>query len=85
MGVTVIERPKRGAPGVVRLKVLGGSEAKTLTVRLTEEQFEVATEAIKAERVLSVSGRQEREGRTYWLYDASDLVTMSFFTISVPR
>jgi len=74
--VSVVERPKRGAPGIVRLKVLKGSEATTIRVRLTQEQFEVAAEAITAERFLSVSGRQEREGRTYWLYDASDLVTV---------
>jgi hypothetical protein len=74
--VTVVERPKRGAPGIVRLKVLAGSEARTLRVRLTEQQFDVALEAIRAERVLSVSGRQEREGRTYWLYDAHDLVAI---------
>jgi hypothetical protein len=74
--VNVVERPGRGEPGVVRLKVLAGSEARTLRVRLSEEQFGVALEAIRAERVLSVSGRQEREGRTYWLYDAGDLETI---------
>lgn len=64
--VSVIERPKRREPGVVRLKVLAGSDARTLRVRLTEDQFEVAAEAIKAEQFSwqCRDGRNARGGRT---------------------
>ena len=71
--VSVVERPKRGAPGVVRLRVLRGSKANTIRVRLTQEQFEVAADAIKDDQAIFVSGRQEKDGRTFWLYDVTEL------------
>lgn len=74
--VSVVARPKRGEPGLIRLKVISGSEAATLQVRLNEEQFEIATTAIAQELGLSVTGRQEREGNRYWLYNASRLRTV---------
>jgi hypothetical protein len=71
--VSVVARPRRGQPGLISLKVLAGTDARTLRVRLTDEQFQMAAQAITAEQGVSISGRQEKEGRTYWLYDAGDL------------
>jgi hypothetical protein len=71
--VNVVARPERGQPGVVRVRVVSGSEARSVQVRLSEEQFEVAASAIAHEQGIVVSGRQEREGNRYWLYHASNL------------
>lgn len=68
--LSLVSRPKRGQMGVVRLKVSAGSEASTLQIRLEEEAFEVAAAAIAREQEVQVTGRQERDGNRYWLYDA---------------
>ncbi|MBT2532802.1 hypothetical protein J7E83_11850 [Arthrobacter sp. ISL-48] len=68
--LSLVSRPKRGEMGVVRLKVSAGSEASTLQIRLSEESFEVAAAAIAHEEEVQVTGRQERDGNRYWLYDA---------------
>jgi hypothetical protein len=51
----------------------GNTEARTLKIPLTEEQFEIAAQAITLEQGLVVSGRQEKEKRTTYLYDASGI------------
>jgi hypothetical protein len=71
--VRLLARPKRGENGLVSLRVISGSEANSIRVPLSEEQFEVAAEAITHDMPLTVSGRQEREGNRYWLYNASGL------------
>lgn len=71
--VTVVARPKRRESGIVRLNVQSGSKASSIQVRLTEDQFEVAAGAIAHGQALTVSGRQEKEGNRYWLYDADDV------------
>jgi hypothetical protein len=68
--LSLVSRPKRGEMGVVRLKVTAGSEASTLQIRLGDEAFEVAAAAIAHEEEVQVTGRQERDGNRYWLYDA---------------
>jgi hypothetical protein len=72
--VSLVARPKRGENGAIRLKVIAGSDARTLQVPVTNDQFEVAARAIAEEQGLSVSGRQEKEGRFHYLYDAAELV-----------
>lgn len=69
--LSLVSRPKRGEMGVVRLKVSAGSEASTLQIRLEDDAFEVAAAAIAHEEEVRVTGRQERDGNRYWLYDAS--------------
>ncbi|MEU3137540.1 hypothetical protein ABZ691_32840 [Streptomyces sp. NPDC006854] len=67
--VTQLERPKPGDPGVVRLDVFSGSKAKKMRVRLKVEDYDLAVDAHRNNLALRVSGRQEVEGRYYWLYD----------------
>jgi hypothetical protein len=56
-------------PGVIRLDVLSGSLAKKLRVRLEGEHYNLALDAHKDGLGFAVTGRQEREGPYYWLYD----------------
>ncbi|MFI1518352.1 hypothetical protein [Kitasatospora cineracea] len=67
--VTLLDRPKPGSPGVVRLEVLSGTSAKKLRVRLKVEDYDMATDAHRLNMAIRVSGRQELEGKYYWLYD----------------
>ncbi|MFI6466644.1 hypothetical protein [Streptomyces sp. NPDC050528] len=67
--VTLLERPKPGNPGVVRLDVLSGTEARKMRVRLKVEDYDMAVDAHRNNLGLRISGRQELEGHFYWLYD----------------
>jgi hypothetical protein len=71
--LSLVARPRRGEAGVVRMHVVAGSSARTLQVRLDESSFEVAAEAIAHEAPIRMSGRQEKDGNRYWLYDVSDV------------
>ncbi|MBU8856659.1 MULTISPECIES: hypothetical protein [unclassified Micromonospora] len=65
--VTLLDRP--GTAGVIRLNVIEGSQAKKLRVRLPEELYDQAIQAFREGLAMRLSGRQEKEGRLYWLYD----------------
>lgn len=71
--LSLVARPKRGEAGLVRMKVLKGTSAKTLQIRLPEDQFETAASAIAADRAVTVSGRQEKEKNRHWLYDVNEV------------
>jgi hypothetical protein len=71
--VGVVARPKRGQHGLIRLRVLAGSDAGTLQIPLSEEQFEVAASAIAHDQGLTITGREEQEGTRHYLYDAREL------------
>lgn len=71
--VTLLERPSVESPGVIRMEVLSGSPAKKIRVRLDHDQYELALEAHKNDAGVVITGRQEREGRFYWLYDPIDI------------
>lgn len=58
---------------VIRLVIESGSVAKKARVRLTADQYRVALQAHASDAMLQVSGRLEREGNFYWLYDAADV------------
>jgi hypothetical protein len=73
-------RPRRAGTGQYRLRVLGGSPAPTLQVRLTEEQFSIAAGAIAEDLAPGVSGRQEKEGSQHWLCDAEELTVLELPT-----
>ncbi|WP_449215631.1 hypothetical protein [Streptomyces alfalfae] len=67
--MTQLERPKPGEPGVVRLDVFSGSRAKKMRVRLKVEDYDLAVDAHRNNLALRIRGRQEVEGRYFWLYD----------------
>jgi hypothetical protein len=73
--VEVLSRPKPGEFGIVRLEVVEGSAAKSVKIRLTEAQFEIAASSIAKERFVRVQGTQEREGDTFWMYNPRIVTT----------
>lgn len=68
--LSLVSRPSRGGSGLVRLRVAHGSEASSLQIPLDGQAFERAASAIGHEQQVIVTGRQERDGNRYWLYDA---------------
>jgi len=58
---------------VIRLNIADGADIRKARVRLSAEQYEQAIEAHHREASLRVSGRLEREGNLYWLYNAEDV------------
>jgi hypothetical protein len=71
--VSLVSRPSRRQSGVVRLRVVQGSEARSVQVRLTANQYELAAGAVTRDQGIAVSGRLEKEGNRYWLYDVTDI------------
>lgn len=71
--VTLLDRPKPGDAGVVRLTVTSGADVNVVRVRLGSDEYETALEAHQVGTELEVSGRLEREGQYFWLYNASQL------------
>jgi hypothetical protein len=71
--VTLLERARPRSPGVFRLDVLEGSQAKKIRVRLRQDAYELAIQAFSEGRGVLMSGRQEKEGHLWWLYDPSDI------------
>lgn len=76
--VTLLERPRPGVPGMIRLNVIDGSSAKKMRVRIPDQYYEVAIQAHREGKAIRLSGRQEKEGQQYWLYDPTspDLLTL---------
>ncbi len=74
--VSVVSRPSRKQAGIIRLRVVRGSSARTLSVRLSNEQYELAATAVTSNALLRVSGRQEKEGNRFWLYDVTDIMVI---------
>ncbi|PZF09193.1 hypothetical protein DEJ25_15300 [Curtobacterium sp. MCPF17_011] len=58
---------------LVRLDVGSGAEIKHARVRLTPEQYDLAVQAHAEGRWVSANGTLERDGRDYWLYNASEV------------
>lgn len=71
--VTLLDRPRPGTPGVIRLSVLDGSPARKIRVRIPEEVYDLAIQAHREGLAVRMRGRQEREGSLYWLYEPSDI------------
>jgi hypothetical protein len=71
--VTLLDRPRPGTAGVIRLNVIEGSQAKKVRVRLPEEMYDQAIEAFRDGLAMRLSGRQEKEGRLYWLYHPREI------------
>ena len=73
--VTLLSRSLHDTPArVIRLDVEHGAPARKVRVRLNASQYDVAIQAHSQERRLRVSGRLEKEGQQWWLYDADGLV-----------
>ncbi|MFI6437282.1 hypothetical protein [Streptomyces sp. NPDC050759] len=71
--VTLLERPNPGRPGLIRLDVLAGTSARKMRVRLNAEDYDLAMDAHRDNMALKITGRQEIEGRYYWLYDPEQI------------
>jgi hypothetical protein len=76
--VEVLTR-KVGRVGVVAINVLRGSDAKKVRVRLPVSDYEIALEAHKRMDAIKVTGRQERSGNYYWLYEARDVELVELY------
>lgn len=75
--VTLLSRTHDQTDHVIRVDIEHGAEARKARVRLSPEQYDVALEAHRQDVPIRVSGRLEREGHLYWLYDASDVTVVS--------
>ncbi|WP_326652594.1 hypothetical protein [Streptomyces sp. NBC_01750] len=81
--VTLLERPQFGRPGLIRVDVLSGSTAKKMRVRLKSEDYDLAMDAHRDNMAIKVTGRQEIEGRYYWLYDPERIELIPMEVIQV--
>jgi hypothetical protein len=75
--VTLLSRSSETSDRLIRLNIARGADVRKARVRLTAEQYELAMEAHQLEANLTVSGRLEREGNLYWLYDAREVALVS--------
>lgn len=71
--VTLLSRSSDEPDRLIRLNVEEGADIRKARVRLTAEQYELAMQAHRQESGFKVSGRLERDGNLYWLYDARDV------------
>jgi len=71
--VTLLSRDTPGDDQLIRLNVDTGADIRKARMRLSRDQYQLAMDAHRREASLRVSGRLEREGRLYWLYDARDV------------
>ena len=58
---------------LVRLDVMSGATQPHVRLRLSPEQYKLATEAHATNQWVSVRGVLEKDKKTWWLYNASDL------------
>lgn len=71
--VTLLSRSIAGQDQLIRLNIEDGADIRKARIRLSAEQYEIAMEAHRLEASLRVSGRLEKEGKLFWLYNANDL------------
>lgn len=74
--VTLLSRPRMGEPGTISLDVVGRPEINKVRVRLAPEQYDLAWSAHHSGELVQVTGRLEREGNLWWLYEARDVTTL---------
>lgn len=67
-----------GRVGVIVVNVRSGSPAKKIRVQLPYSSYNTALEAHRLEYPIRVSGRQERRGNYYWLFDPGSLVVLDY-------
>ncbi len=68
--VTILHAGSQLPYRTVQLQV-GERGLNVVKLHLTTEMYEMALEAHRQKRLLTVRGRLEREGRLWWLYDVS--------------
>jgi hypothetical protein len=71
--VTLLSRASDMPDRLVRLNVADGADIRKARVRLTAEQYELAIQAHYQDVSLRLSGRLEREGKLYWVYNPVDV------------
>jgi hypothetical protein len=74
--VTLLSRSAQTHDRVIRLNIEDGADIRKARIRLSAEQYEIAMEAHRQEASLSLTGRLEKEGRLYWVYNPDDLRIM---------
>ncbi|NKS31218.1 hypothetical protein GS534_13270 [Rhodococcus hoagii] len=74
--VTLLQRSSDDPVQLVRLHVVRGAKVNSVRVRLTPEQYESALAAHRDEQLFRVSGRMEKDGKYFWLYDAHDIAVL---------
>jgi hypothetical protein len=84
--VTLLDRSSPTSAGLFRLNVIEGSQAQKIRVRVPAHEYDLVIGAFQQGKGLVLSGRQEREGRYWWLYDAEnirvvDLPQLSLFDL----
>ncbi|SDN58579.1 hypothetical protein [Allokutzneria albata] len=85
VGTVEVLTRRVGTVGVVALNIMRGSSAKKLRVRLPTDAYEVALEAHRRMDAIKVTGRQERSGNYYWLYDATDVTIVELYKDKNPE
>ena len=71
--VTLLSRSVAGQDQLIRLNIEEGADVRKARIRLSAEQYEIAMEAHRREASLQVSGRLEKEGKLYWLYEPTNV------------
>lgn len=74
--VTLLSRSSDEPHRVIRLNIASGADIRKTRVRLSDEQYRLAMEAHREEAALRVTGRLEKEGNQYWLYNAEDVTVV---------
>ena len=68
--VTLLSRAPGTPNRLIRLNIEQGADIRKARIKLSQEQYLMAMEAHRLEASVRVSGRLEKEGNLYWLYDA---------------
>ena len=71
--VTLLSREISGQDQLIRLNVESGADIRKARIRLSPDQYQVAMDAHRREASLRVSGRLEKEGNLYWLYNVRNV------------
>jgi hypothetical protein len=68
--VSLLDNSSSSPVHLVRLDIKTGSKVRRARLRLSPEQYDLAVEAHRSHNWLHLSGRLQRDGRDYWLYNA---------------
>lgn len=70
---TLLERPKFGESGIVRVKVHSGSEVRNVRVRVSSSDYPSIVDAHRDGQSVLVTGQLERDGKYYWMHNVADI------------
>lgn len=74
--VSLLDNSSAAPARLIRLDVASGADVRRVRVRLNFEQYDLAVDAHARHQWLRVSGSLERDGRDYWLYNATDVAIL---------